>query len=254
MNTLFTSFLVALGAAVGLVSLSKAFDLDFYTARIFPLIPLIYAIVYEALEKRRTGRTRHIPPSDAREEMKAGAATLFQNITVGRIAGDVGINFLIKFSLEIVLTAVFLAVGHQTFSDLYGSFGIETVGRFMKGEHPWVGGGQGMILLALIAVISSLGTGLWIGNTGKGNAILEGVIAGAMVTVITSMTNMLILYREIEALADQAARFMGYALHVGFLVVLLLKVLLYGLWSGMAQRAKLEREAVRRLSSRKSRR
>jgi hypothetical protein len=185
--------------------------------------------------------------------MKAGAGALFQHITAGRIAADVGINFLIKFSLEIVLTAVFLAAGHQTFEDLYGSFGVETIGRFMRGEHPWVGGGQGMIILALIAVITSLGTGLWIGSTSKGNAILEGVVAGAVVTVITSMTNMLILYREIEVLADQAARFMGYALHIGFFVVLLLKVLLYGLWSGMAQRAKNEREAVR-FASRKYRR
>lgn len=244
MSTLFISFLVAIGGAVGLMLLSKVFELDFYSARIFPIIPVLYALVYEAIEKRRTGRSRPIPPSQAREEMKAGASALFQHITVGRIAVDVGINFLIKFSLEIALTAVFLLAGHQAFPELYGTFGIETIGRFMKGEHPWVGGGQGMLILALIAVITSLGTGLWIGNTSKGNAILEGVIAGAVVTVITSMTNMLILYREIEALADQAARLMGYALHIGFLVVLLLKVLLYGLWSGMAQRARTERLAV----------
>ena len=246
MSTLFISFLIAIGGAVGLMLLSKVFELDFYSARIFPIIPVLYALVYEALEKRRTGRTRSIPPAQAREQMKAGAATLFQNITLGRISADVGVNFLVKFSLEIVLTAVFLVVGHQTFHDLYGSFGIETIGRFLKGEHPWVGGGGGMIVLALIAILTSLGTGLWIGNTSKGNAMLEGVIAGAVVTVIASMTNLLLLYREIEALADQAARLMGYALHIGFLVVLLLKVLLYGLWSGMAQRAKLERQATRR--------
>ena len=246
MSTLFISFLIAIGGAVGLMLLSKVFELDFYSARIFPIIPVLYALVYEALEKRRTGRTRSIPPAQAREQMKAGAATLFQNITLGRISADVGVNFLVKFSLEIVLTAVFLVVGHQTFHDLYGSFGIETIGRFLKGEHPWVGGGGGMIVLALIAIITSLGTGLWIGNTSTGNAMLEGVIAGAVVTVIASMTNLLLLYREIEALADQAARLMGYALHIGFLVVLLLKVLLYGLWSGMAQRAKLARQATRR--------
>jgi hypothetical protein len=245
MSTLFLSFLIAIGGAIVLLLLSRAFELDVYTARIFPLIPVLYALVYEALEKRRTGRSRRIPPSEARDEMKAGAATVFRHITIGRIAGDVGINFLIKFSLEIVLTAVFLTAGRQTFHDLYGTFGIEVIGRFMRGEHPWVGGGLGMVILALIAVISGLGTGLWIGNTTRGNAMLEGVLAGAVVTFITSMTNLLILYREIEALADQAALFLGYALHIGFFVVLLLKVLLYGLWSGMAQRAKFERQAAR---------
>ena len=248
MSTLFISFVIAIGGAVGLMVLSKAFELDFYSSRIFPLVPVLYALVYEALEKRRSGRTRSIPPTQVREERKAGSATLFQNITVGRIAADVGVNFLIKFSLEILLTSVFLTLGRQTFHELYGSFGIETIGRFMRGEHPWVGGGQGMIVLALIAVIASLGTGLWIGNTSKGNAILEGVLAGAVVTVIASMTNLLLLYREIEAMADQAAQLMGYALHIGFLVVLLLKVLLYGLWSGVAQRAKLELASARSVS------
>jgi hypothetical protein len=242
MGTLFISFLVAISGAVGLVVVSKTLDLETYTSRIFPLIPILYALVYQALEKSHTGKTRTIPPSQARDEMKAGAAALFQNITVDRIIIIVGVSLLIKTGLEIIATSVYLSAGRMSFSEVYGQFGVETISRFLRGDHPWLAGSQGLYLLALIALVTGLGTGLWIGTTTKAQPILEGVIAGAAVTVLTTMTNMIVLYRYIETLAEQSAESYGFALHAGFAVVISLKVLLYGLWSGMAYRNKCERQ------------
>ena len=241
MGNLFFSFTIAIGGAIGLVALSRIFDLETYTTRVFPLIPILYAIIYEVLERKKTGKSKPIPPSQAKEEMKAGAKQLFQGITAGRIIGDVGVSLAIKFSIELGLTALFISLSGETFSSLYGSFGIETVGKFLRGEHPWLSGNESLSLLALLAVTASFGTGLWIGNTSQGKAILEGVIAGAAVTVITAMTNLLALYRMIEETANQMAASMGYGIHIGFLAVLMLQVLLYGLWSGIAQKAKQER-------------
>lgn len=242
MGTLFISFLVAISGAVGLVVVSKTLDLETYTSRIFPLIPILYALVYQALEKSHTGKTRTIPPSQVRDEMKAGAAALFQNITVDRIIIIVGVSLLIKTGLEIIATSVYLSAGRMSFTEVYGQFGVETISRFLRGDHPWLAGSQGLYLLALIALVTGLGTGLWIGTTTKAQPILEGVIAGAAVTVITTMTNMIVLYRYIETLAEQSAESYGFALHAGFAVVISLKVLLYGLWSGMAYRNKCERQ------------
>ena len=122
-----------------------------------------------------------------------------------------------------------------------GDFGIETIGKFLKGEHPWLAGHEGFYLLSLLAVTTSFGTGLWIGYTSKGRAILEGVLVGAAVTVITATTNMLILYRKIEEVANQMAASMGYGMRIGFVAVLTVQVLLYGLWAGIAEKAKMER-------------
>ncbi len=241
MGNLFLSFSIAIAGAVGLVSISKVFDLDTYTSRIFPLIPILYAIIYEVLDRRKGGTGKTIPPSQAREEMKAGARLLFKNITGGRIITDVAVSFTIKFSLEIVLAAAFLGITGQTFEAVYGTFGIETVGRFLRGDHPWLVGSESVFLLALIALVTSFGTGVWIGSTCQGKAILEGVLAGAAVTFITAMTNMLMLYRRIEDAANQMAASFGYGIHVGFAIVLILQVLLYGLWSGIAQKSREER-------------
>lgn len=244
MNTLFLSFLVAIGGAISLVTLSKTFDLEAYTTRIFPLIPILYAIVYEALEKRRTGKSKAIPPSQAKEEMKAGASTIFQGITIERIIIDVGISLFIKFAFEMVLTAVHLSTVKQGFAVVYGDFSVETLGRLLRGDHPWLSGNFSIVLLTLIALTTSLGTGIWIGSTSRGSAVLEGVLAGAAATVIFTMTNLLTLYRTIEELTVRAADYMGYVTHVGFAVVISLQVLFYGLWSGIAKRAKDEREAA----------
>ncbi|MHB8844788.1 MAG: hypothetical protein ACYC7L_08550 [Nitrospirota bacterium] len=245
MNTLFISFFIAIGSAIGLVTLSRTFDLETYTTRIFPLIPILYAITYEALEKRKRGKVKSIPPTQAKEEMKAGAAALFQNITVERIIIIVGVSLLIKTGLEIVSTAVYLSAGRISFEEAYGPFGLETIGRFLRGDHPWLSGNQSILLLSLIALVTGLGTGLWIGTTTRAQPVLEGVIAGAAVTVLSTMTNMLVLYRTIESLARESAESFGYVFHAGFAVVITLQVLLYGLWSGMACRAKNERAARR---------
>ena len=242
MGNLFLSFTIAICGAIGLVTVSKVFDLDTYTGRIFPLIPILYAIIYEVLERRKTGKAKPIPPSKAAEEMKAGAKLLFKNITAVRIITDVGVSFAIKFAIEILLVAFFIYFSGRPFSYYYGAFGIETIGTFLRGEHPWLSGNDGLYLLAVLAVVTSFGTGLWIGFTSGGKAILEGVIAGAAVTMITAVTNMLILYRKIEEMTNQLAASLGYGVRIGFLTVLILQVLLYGLWSGIAQRAKEERE------------
>jgi hypothetical protein len=241
MGNLFLSFTIAIGSAIGLVTLSKVFDLDVYTSRIFPLIPILYAIIYEVLERSKTGKARPIPPSRAKDEMKAGAKIIFQNITVGRVMVDVGVSFIIKFAFEIFFVALFIICSGQTFGSLYGDFSSETVGRFLRGDHPWLTGNEGLYILTLLAFITSFGTGLWIGYTSQAKAILEGVLAGAAVTVITAMTNMLILYRKIEEMANQMAASLGYGMRMGFVAVLALQVLLYGFWSGIAQKAKEER-------------
>lgn len=146
MGTLFVSFLAAISGAVGLVVVSKTLDLETYTTRIFPLIPILYALVYQALEKSRTGKTRTIPPAQAKDEMKLGAAALFQNITVDRIIIIVGVSLLIKTGLEIIATSVYLSAGRMSFTEVYGQFGIETISRFLRGDHPWLAGSQGLYL------------------------------------------------------------------------------------------------------------
>jgi len=243
MSNLFISFLIAVAGAILLVVMSRQFDLEFYTSRIFPLIPIFYAIIYQIFEKVQTGKSKPIPPSRAKDEMKAGAKLMFQNITPGRIAANVGISFVIKLVFEVLFTALYLRLSGQTFARLYGVFGYETIGRFLRGDHPWLTGNESITLLLLLAVVTSFGTGLWIGYTTQAKAILEGVITGAIVTLVASITNMLLLYRQIEEMANQMAASLGYATRIGFVVVITFQVLLYGLWSGVAQKAKEERVA-----------
>lgn len=245
MGNLFLSFTIAIGSAIGLVTLSRAFDLEFYTYKILPLIPIFYAIVYEVLERGKKGRSGKGAAAFPRDGAKTGIAGVEAGITAGKVIIDVAVSFFIKFSVEIFLLSLFIRFSGQSFHDVYGEFTIETVGRFLRGDHPWLVGKDGVYLLALVAVITSFVTGSWIGHTSKGNAILEGVFAGAAVTLITSMTNMVILYRTIEETTVRFADSMGYVMRAGFLVVIGLQVLLYGLWSGLVQMQKKEREEIK---------
>ncbi len=251
MGNLFLSFTIAIGGAIGLVTLGRVLEFDSYIARILPIVPIFYAIIYEVLEHRKTGKSGKTAPYP-REGSKIAQAGAGAGITAGRVIIDVAVSFIVKFSVEIFLVALFLRFSGQTFSEAYGTFNIGTVGTFLRGEHPWLAGRDGIYLLALVAIITSFVTGSWIGHTSKGNAILEGVLAGAAVTLINSMTNMLVLYRTIEDMTVRLADSMGYAMRAGFLVVIGLQVLLYGLWSGLVQMQKQER-AQQKLSAKKAR-
>lgn len=243
MGNLFLSFSIAVAGAIGLVILSRALDLEFYTSRIFPLIPILYALVYQSLEKARTGKARPISPSQAKEQLKEGARKIFEHVTAGRILGAIGVSFAVKIAFETIFVVLYVRLHGQSFTSLYGTFGIETISRFLRGDHPWLTGQQGFYLLSLLAFATSFGTGVWIGYTSRGAAILEGVLAGAAVTFVTAMTNMLILYRKIEEMANQMATSMGYGMRIGFVVVIAVQILLYGLWAGLAEKAKQERLA-----------
>jgi hypothetical protein len=250
MGNLFISFTIAIGSAIGLVSLSRALDLEFYTNKILPLVPILYAIVYEVLEHRKADSTKARAGTLTKETVKAASLRAEAGITAGRIITDVAVSFVIKLSLEIFLVVLFLRYGNLAFGEVYGRFGIETVGTFLRGEHPWLAGQQGIYLLALVAVATCIVTGSWIGHTSKGNAILEGVLAGAAVTLVNSMTNMLHLYRTMEDATVRLADSMGYAMRAGFLVVIGLQVLLYGLWSGLVQMHRQERDEMKKAGKR----
>jgi hypothetical protein len=243
MGNLFLSFTIAIGSAIGLVTLSRAFDLETYTNKILPLIPIFYAIIYEVLERRTKGR---LPARGEAAVAKEAAAGVERGITAGKVIVDVAVGFFVKFSAEIFLVALFIRFSGQSFGDVYGSFTIETVGRFLRGDHPWLTGREAVYLLALVAIITTFVTGSWIGHTSKGNAMLEGVFAGAAVTLVTSMTSMVILYRAIEETTVRFADSMGYILRAGFLVVLGVQVLLYGLWSGIVQMRARERAEMKK--------
>ncbi len=246
MGNLFLSFTIAIGGAIGLVTLSN----ETLTNKVLPLIPILYALAYQALEKMKGKEVVSTPTdqqSGQREKnvdgIKSGARRIIEGITVERIILGIGVSFGIKITIEILYSLAFIRFTGQSFSEIYGAASIETVAVFMRGDHPWQSGTEGLVILAIIAFTSSFGTGLWIGYTTKAEAVLEGVIVGALVTMITTMTNLVILYRKLEEMTVQAADSMGYVTHVGFVVVITLQVLFYGLWSGLAQKSRLKRLA-----------
>jgi hypothetical protein len=189
MGNLFLSFTINSGA-IGVVTSGPSLAFDTYISGIL-LIPILYAIVYES-DRKNTRRSANLTPTVV-ERMKIRPADVEAGITAGKIVTDVAVSFAVKFSLEF-FSLLFLRYSGQSFSDVHGVFSFERPVR-SSGASILLTGKESLYLLALVAVAASFATGSWIGHTSKGNAILEGVIAGALVTLFNSMTNMIVLYR-----------------------------------------------------------
>jgi len=242
MHNLFLSFFMAIFLSAGVVGLLRLLRLEFYPTNIFPLVPVFYALVYEILERKRLERSK--PKKNDKPVNKPRITRLFENITVSRILSAIALSFVIKLVFELIFLILYIQSANAGFYDIYGTLNIDTISRFVRGDHPWLAGSSGFYNLCLLALITSLGTGLWIGYTSRGRAVVEGVFVGAAFTLVTAVTNMLVLYREIEALADQMVETMGSGTRIGLAIVLAVQVLLFGFWSGIAQTAKLKRRQI----------
>ncbi|MEW6066819.1 MAG: hypothetical protein AB1610_00765 [Nitrospirota bacterium] len=246
MLNLFLSFIMAVSGATGLVVLSHIIGFEHYTSRIFPLIPLLYAIIYHTLEKMRTGKTKPISPEkvkpeNLKKEMRTGLKKFFMNISGVRIFTAVGISYSIKLVIEIIISLLFIYLTKSSLAEIYGNYVVNIIGVFLRGDHPWLSGIEGLYTLVCISLATSLSTGLWIGFTSKASALIEGVIAGMLITIFTAMTNMLFLYQKIEEMTASMAKSLGYNTSIGFMAVISLQVMLYGFWSGIFQKIKQDR-------------
>ena len=105
MGNLFLSFTIAVCASIGLVSLSRSSDYDFYVGKTLPLIPILYAVIYEFLDHRKKGGARNLPRSREIDEglNRKAEPTVFERLAIGRVITGVGLSFLIKLSLELSL-------------------------------------------------------------------------------------------------------------------------------------------------------
>lgn len=242
MNNLFLSFFMALLLSAGVVGLLRLLRLEFYPTNIFPLVPVFYALVYEILERRRLEKSK--PRKSEKIVSKPRITRLFEYITISRILAAVALSFIIKLAFELIFLILYIQSSAVSFYEIYGVLNIDTISKFIRGDHPWLTGSSGFYNLSLLAFITSLGTGLWIGYTSRGRAIVEGVFVGAAFTLITAITNMLVLYREIEEVANQMAETMGSGVRIGLAAVLAMQVLLFGFWSGVAYRAKMKRKKM----------
>ena len=70
MGNLFLSFTIAISGAIALVALSRVLDLESYTNKILPLIPILYAIIYEVLEHRKKSKTKYVQEPRGKDELK----------------------------------------------------------------------------------------------------------------------------------------------------------------------------------------
>lgn len=236
MSHLFISFAMAMTLSAALLSLLKLYHLEHVLNTLFPIVPFVYAICYQALDKMNAKR----PAPQRKAEPQAAAPSpfrTFDNISMEHVFVAVLFSLVIKLAFEGFFTYALLRLNGQSFTEVYGVFGRETIMVFILGQHPWLNGNELMyfMMLLVVAILVSVCTGAWIGYMTKGNAILLGVIVGTIVTMINAVTNMQLLYMRLVELTNELTGALGLTTDLGFIIVMGLQVLLYGFWSGVAR-------------------
>jgi hypothetical protein len=240
---LFSSLSLSLLAAFVLIKGAIYLDFRETLSLALPVIPVLFPLFYRAFDKEAGGATVQAARSGQLSFWKRQfSLRLSEMSSLRTVLIGVTLSLLVKFAMEGFFLYAFYRKSGLPFQALFGGWGDDLVGRFIRGELLAVTASQVVPLLVVEALILTAVGGLWIGYTSSGSAILEGIFAGTILGFFATLTNLALLYAHVESVTQTAASLFGAEYSQAFpLAGPLLQVFLYGCWTLVGQRWRRER-------------
>ena len=94
-------------------------------------------------------------------------------------------------------------------------------------------------MLFLEMIMMSCAGGIWLGYTSKTRPIMEGIVAGTLVSAIIAFTNLTPLYGQINQMTSQWAGLTGSKIHFELFSGVLVFTFLFSCWVLMGLKLKM---------------
>jgi hypothetical protein len=172
-------------------------ELKEYLGLVVPLLPVFYTIIYPILDGpfssiNKKGRS----PGGAPIEI--ATPSYFRNLSLWRIGTAVMIALAIKFLMEISLYGMILFLSQGSLSDMWMRIDPALLLKLLKGDL--VSSPLSMLFLEML-LMSSAG-GIWLGYSSKTKPIMEGLLAGTLLSIIAAFTNITPIYAKINEMTS----------------------------------------------------
>jgi hypothetical protein len=207
-----------------------------------PVIPILFPLFYQFLDisagrdKATDGR-----PSFWRRQFSLRFSEM-RSLRVVLIGVLLGLG--IKFVMEGLFLYTYYRKSGLPFDTLFGGRADDLLGRFLRGELLALTGPQVLPLLVVEALVLTAIGGLWIGLSSPGSGVLEALFAGTILAFFATLTNLSLLYTQVESVTRTAASLFGAGSFQTFsLTGPLLQVFLFGWWTIVGHRWRRRRSA-----------
>jgi len=247
---LLTSLALSLTGAIVLTRGAVYFEFRETMTLALPIIPVLFPLFYGIVHKGAGSST-----AAARTSSRSGfwgkqfSLRFSEMRSLHRVLIAVTLSLALKFVMEGLFLYTFYRNSGVPFQALFGRWEDDLFGRFLRGDLLVVTASQVVALLVIETILLTAVGGLWIGVTsaGSGNAIFEGLFAGAILAFFATLTNLSLLYARAASIASAAASLFSADYSQAFVLAgPLFQVFLYGCWTlvGLRCRRELSRSRV----------
>jgi hypothetical protein len=235
------SLALSVGAAVVLVKAAIYLDYQETLALALPVLPSLFPIVYKVLAKEpaiAAGAERG--PHGPAVVWRRAAPRLSAMRALHRVAIAVALSLATKYGVEALFLYALYRRSGLAFHVLFGEGGDSLLLYFLRGDLLSATAAHVLPLLAVEMIAMTAVGALWIGFTCRGNPVLEGLVAGTLVALAATFTNLAILYAQIESLARTVATLLEGSPAVFPLAGVFVQAFLYGCCSKVAEQWRRE--------------
>ncbi len=225
-QVLISTLVLAVLGAFTFIKLIVLLDLQEYLGLVVPLLPIFYTIIYPMLDRpfsnehaKKRGETAAVPVENS-------SPSWFMNLSPWRIAGAIVISLGIKFLMESSQYAMILLISDGSLTHIGMRMDPFLMVRLFKGDL--VDSHRSMLFLEMIMM--SCAGGIWLGYTSKTRPVMEGIVAGTLVSAVIAFTNLTPLYGQINQITSQWAGLTGSKIHFELFSGVLVFTFLFSCW------------------------
>lgn len=208
------------------IKLIVMLDLKEYLGLVVPLLPVFYTIIYPILDRpfsndvHRKVHQGEIPP------VEFSAPSYFKNLSFWRISGAIGIAIGIKFLMEFSHYGMLIFLSDGSILNFWMRLDPVLLFRLIKGDLS----SSPIAFLFLQMMIMSLAGGIWLGYSSKSRPIMEGIVAGTLLSILIAFTNLTPLYGKIKNMTSEIAGKAGEGLHLEVFSGVLFFTFIFSCW------------------------
>jgi hypothetical protein len=177
-------------------------DMKDYLALVIPLLPVFYTIVYPILDRPFSNETRRKVQRGAIPPIEIASPAYFRNLSVWRIAGALAISAGIKFLMEMTYFTMLLFLSKASLSSFWMGLDPATLFRLARGDLA----SAPLPFLFFEMMMMALAGGVWLGAASKTRPVMEGIVAGTILSVVLAFTNLIPLFGKIKTMTSSITR------------------------------------------------
>jgi hypothetical protein len=216
------------------IKLIVILNLKDYLGLVVPLLPVFYTIIYPILDRPFSKETRlkvktgEIPP------VQITTPSYFKRLSFWRIAGGIAISLGIKFLMEFSYYGMLIFLSDGSLTNFWLRLDPVLIFELTRGNLTV----SSLDFLLAEMILMSLAGGIWLGYSSKSRPLMEGVVAGTILSGIIAFTNLTPLYGEIKAVASRVTGMSGSGLHLDLFSGVLFFIFIFSCWVLFGMRLK----------------